>query len=65
MDLEMAERDLEWRKIERVTTVLGLEHTEKEAVRSPENGSPNQYRQLLSLDVLHAGDLHCECDCGK
>jgi hypothetical protein len=49
--------DLEWRKIEWVASVLGLEHTEEQTVGPKENASPDQHRQLLSLDIFHARHL--------
>lgn len=62
MPTEMSEWVLEWWEVEWIATILGLEHTEQEAVGAKQDTGPDQNSQLLSLDILHARNLQCKSD---
>lgn len=56
---------LEWREVEGVATILGLENTEEEAVSPEEHTCPDQHSQLLPLNILHPRYLQRKRNCCK
>ena len=53
-------KDLEWRQVKGVSSVLSFENTEKQAVRAEQNTCPDQHSQLLSLDIFHPRNPQCK-----